>query len=131
MLDPFFVLIMSRKHAPLIFKRVPEWNVREVMQKRGNANEILVISVDLCSAAEHIQHSMSHPGGTKRMFESRMNSRRENQKRRPELPDAPQTLEFGSVHQLDLEGRHFDVSVDRVADEFAFTHRQSCYIGHM
>jgi hypothetical protein len=113
----------------LVFERVAIRYVSEIVQKRRNTDENLLVSRNGCAAANGIQHAMCHPGGTQRMFEARVNSRRENQICRTQLSDPPQTLEFGSVHQLHFKRRHFHVAVDGIADEFSSSHGQSCYIG--
>ena len=63
------------------------------------------------------------------MLESSMDRRRKDQIGRSELFNAAKTLEFRGIHQFDLEGGHLDIAMDSVADEFSFTHGQSCYIG--
>ena len=36
---PRFVFVVARQNAPLVFERVPERNMRDVVQQRGDANQ--------------------------------------------------------------------------------------------
>src|SRR5262249_32913394 len=50
-----------------------------------------------------LKNPVRHPGGAQLMLKSCMNCGRKGQIRRPQLFDAPEPLEFGSIHELDFE----------------------------
>jgi hypothetical protein len=65
---------------------------------------------------------MRHPRRAQRVLKPRMDGGRIDQVCGPKLLDTAQTLKFRRVHQLDFERRHLDIAVDRITDEFSFSH---------
>src|SRR5437867_1826739 len=117
-----FVFVMTRKHPPFVFEGMAEGNMRDVMKKRGNSNQIFIVGRYSLAAAKRFDHPMRHPGCSERVFKPSVNSGRKHQISRAKLLYTPQALEFRGIHKLHFEWAHFDVPMDGVTDEFSFAH---------
>ena len=112
-----FVLVVARKNAAFVFKRVAERNVRDVVKQRGDPNELLFVRGNRPRAADDLEDAMRHPRCAQRMLETRMDRGRKNEVSGSELLDAAETLKLRRIHQLDLERPHFDVAVHGIANQ--------------
>ena len=123
--DSLFIFIVARQNAALIFERVSERKISNVMQQGSNADKPLLIGRNAGAAPDRRKDAVCHPGGPERMLKSRMDRRRKDQIRRSELFDSPQALELRRIHQLDFERIHLDVAVNGVANEFRLAHTRT------
>src|SRR4030095_16509648 len=115
--DAIRILVVARKHAAFVFERMAEGNVGDVVQQGGYTNELGFIVRHVVAVAYGVDDALGHPGCPEGMLETSMQGGGKNEAGRAELLDAPQTLEFRCIDDLDLKGSQLDIPVYGITNQ--------------
>src|SRR5262245_58742996 len=94
-----------------------ERNVRDVVQQRGHANQLGLLVRNARRATHGLDDPLGHPRRSEGMLEAGVHRRRKNKVGCAELLNAPQTLEFRRIDDLDLQGSQLNITVDGITDQ--------------
>ena len=109
---------MPREQPALVFQRVAEWHVRDIVKQGGHADRVFKFNGHGQARAPQARDDpMRHRANADRVIEARMQRARIDEMRGAKLFDSAQSLHDRQIDNRTLETTQLDIAMDRITQQ--------------